>query len=47
MQAQKTTFGKAKAVWTFLPLLSVLLFTQTASADPVSALGRLEPEHGV
>ena len=47
MQAQKTTFGKEVAVLTLLPLLSVLLFTQNASADPVSALGRLEPEHGV
>lgn len=47
MQAQKPNFKIPTNARMVLTLLSTLIFTQYVSADPVSALGRLEPEHGV
>ena len=44
MQAQKP---KNQPVFLILALVSTLFFIPFASADPVSALGRLEPEDGV
>jgi len=47
MQYQQAVPRNINRLWSFLPLISALLLAQYASADSVSALGRLEPEHGV
>lgn len=47
MQQKRHAFYKTASNWKTLLLIPSLLITQQVQAQAVSALGRLEPEHGV
>ena len=47
MQHCRQPFFKTGSRWKSLLLVPALLITQQVQAQAVSALGRLEPEHGV